>query len=399
MADPPAWGFPDLTPTARWVLGHGLPTSIRAPVAPLGDTAWRALVGACSAHRLGGHLIAAVVDGTLPTTPAQRVETARLELEATRTRIRYDEVCRPVLEALAEARIPVRLLKGSALPWSDYPSPQLRPTADLDILVPGRRLHDAVEVLGAAGGRIVNPEPTDRYALEVFKGLTVAMPSGLEVDLHRILSWGPLGVRVPEVDLWAPARHFDRLGRTAETLDVDRTLVHVCAHLLLLGALRASEVRDVAQLAVTPDLQPDRVLSIARRWGHESVVAVALRMAERELRLLPEAHPLADWAFRFRPPIRDRIWLRTDRPDAPIRRVEPATVFIELPGWRPRVTLLRALFAPAPGTDPSFGVRVGGILRRAFARLPDATSRSHLRRGDVTLANSTHTREGHVGPT
>ena len=259
-------------------------------------------------------------------------------------------------------------------------------------------LHDAVEVLTAAGGTVLNPEPTAGYALEVFKGLTVTMPTGLEVDLHRILSWGPIGIRVPEADLWAPGRTFDRLGHTATTLDVNRTLVHMSAHLLLLGALRASEVRDVAQLAVAPALDPDRVLAIARRWGHEGLLAVALRMAEREIRLTPVTHPLTEWAASYRPTLRDRAWMRTDRPDTPIRRVEPLTVLFELRGWSPRITMLRALFTPAPGTDPAFIERVENTLRR----FPVGSSRSQsprpARPGD-NLLGSTNTREGHVDHT
>lgn len=371
MADAPDWSFARLQPTARWLLGHGLPTTLRGPRSALGTAAWEALVTECATHRLTGHLIAAVDDNSLPTTRTQRSDTAELELAATRTRVRYDEVCRPVLDALADADIPIRLLKGSALPWSDYPDPQLRPTADLDLLVPGRHLHEAAAILTGRGGRPVNPEPTEDFALEVFKGLTIKMPSGLEVDIHRILSWGPIGVRVPEADLWAPGRHFDRLGVPATTLDVDRTLVHLCAHLLLLGAIRASEVRDVAQLATSRDLDPGRVRSIARRWGHEAIVAVALRMAERELGLAPDAHPLTEWAATYRPSVRDRLWLRTDRPDAPVRGIEPLAVLVELPGWHARRTMLRALFAPAPGTDPTFAARVahtvggfGGRLQR-----------------------------------
>lgn len=381
------------------MLGHGLATTLRPPLSPLGPAAWVALRHACSTHRLEGHLITAVADGSLPTTADQRAEIADLELSSTRTRVRYDEVCRPVLDTLAEAGIPHRLLKGSALGWTDYPDPQQRPTADLDILVPGNRLEDAVHVLTEQGATTLNPEPAPGYARQVFKGSTVTMPSGLEVDMHRILSWGPLGVRVPEQDLWAPGRVFDRLGHPAETLDVDRTLIHLCAHLLLLGAVRASEVRDVAQLATSPGLDPERTVAIAHRWGHAGILAVALRMTERELRLVPDAHPLAGWAATHRVPLRDRVWLRTDRPDAPVRGVEPFTVFLELRGLAPRMTMLRALVAPAPGTDPSLPVRVGRILRRLPARVRGGTRRPHPARADVRLADSTKIREGHVGHT
>lgn len=368
MADAPEWGFPDLSPVARWLLGHGLDTTLDGPDSPLDESEWRTLCSQAAAHRIEGHLIAAVTAGTLPTTDAQRADAAALEVAASRIRTRYDEICLPVLDALAAAHIPVRLLKGSALPWSDYPDPQLRPTADLDLLVPGSWLLAAAATLGDLGGTEINPEPTAGFALEVFKGLTIKMPSGLEVDLHRILSWGPLGVRVPEADLWAPGRSFDRLGHTFVTLDVERTLIHVSAHLLLLGVLRASEVRDVAQLATSPPLDADRALGIARRWGQEAILAVALRMAERELALVTEDLPLFAWAAEHRVSVRDRLWLRTDRPDAPIRGVEPFAVLVELPGFHPRITLLRALLAPRPGTDPSFGSRVSRTVRALVHR-------------------------------
>ncbi len=376
MADAPEWGFAGLGSATRWVMGHGLPTTAAAPQAPLGDDDWSRLTQECNAHRLDGHLIAAVVDGALPTTADQRADAAAIELRLTRARSRYDDVCRPVLDDLADAGILVRLLKGSALPWSDYPDPQLRPTADLDLLVPSRQLQQAVDLLVGQGAVPVNPEPTAGFARSVFKGLTVRMPSGLEVDLHRILSWGPLGVRVPEADLWAPGRTFDRLGHRAVTLDVDRTLLHLCAHLLLLGALRASEVRDVAQLALSPSLDPERVVAIARRWGHEAILAVALRMVERELAIGPADLPLAEWAANHRVRRTDRAWLRTDRPDAPVAGIEPLAVLLELPGWQPRLTMLRALAFPRPGTDPGPTSRLRRLVQTRIIRSRRASKRS-----------------------
>lgn len=374
MADAPEWGFAGLATETRWVLGYGLPTTSRPPTSPLDDETWARLLSECGAHRLEGHLVACVVDGALPTTPRQMAEAAALELRLSQARSRYDDVCRPVLGVLEGAGFPVRLIKGSALPWSDYVDPQLRPTADLDVLVPGANLLEAAALLISEGAREVNPEPTADFARRVFKGLTVRMPSGLEVDLHRLLSWGPLGVRVPEADLWAPGRTFDRLGHPAVTLDVERTLIHMSAHLLLLGAIRASEVRDVAQLATRPALDPERTVAIARRWGHEAVLAVALRMAEREIGLTPDAHPLSRWAAELRVSRRDRAWLRADRPDDPVRGIEPVAVLLELRGVRPRLTMLRALVAPRPGTDPSFAARLRRTSRRARHRPGPSTS-------------------------
>ena len=207
----------------------------------------------------------------------------------------------------------------------------------------------------------MNPEPAKGYACHVFKGLTVRLDSGLEVDLHRVLVWGPFGVRLPEADLWSPGRTFDRLGRAASTLDVDRTLVHLAGHLLLLGAVRASEVRDVAQLACAPTLDADGVVAIARRWGYEAVLATALRMAERELGLAADAHPLHRWATRYSVPLRDRLWLRMERPTDPLRGLEQAAVFLELDGIKSRRIQLQAVLHPLPGTDPSIRTRASRL--------------------------------------
>jgi hypothetical protein len=343
------------------VLGQGLPTTLRPPTTPLSAPEWSALRDECTGNRLTGLLVDAVSTGVLPTDDGQRADAAALELELTTFRSLYDEVCRPPLAALEEAGIEHRLLKGSALPWSDFPDPQQRPTADLDVLVPGDQLMRAAQVTEALGGTLVNPEPAPGYARHVFKGLTVRLDSGLEVDLHRTLAWGPFGVRVPEADLWSPGRTFDRLGRPAKTLDVDRSLVHVAGHLLLLGAVRASEVRDVAQLACAPTLDADQVVAIARRWGYESVLATALRMAERELALAPGAHPLHEWAVRQRVPMRDRVWLRMERPTAPVRGLEQAAVFLELGDMRSRRIQLRAVLRPLPGTDPSVRARAARL--------------------------------------
>ncbi len=364
MADPPDWGFDRLSPATRWILAHGLPTSLESPDEPLDEESWNRLRRECSAHRLHGHLIDAVGSDDLPVTDAQRREAARLELELTSARSTYDDICRPVLDALDDAHIPLRLLKGSALPWSDYPDPQLRPTGDLDLLVPGAHLAAATELLESLGGRLVNPEPAAGFARKVFKGLTVEMPSGLEVDLHRILSWGPFGVRVPELDLWSPGRSVDVLGHPYTTLDAERTLIHLCAHLLILGAVRASEVRDVAQLATSPGIRPERTIEIARRWGHETLLAVGILMAVRELALDPETVPLARWAAGHRISVRDRIWLRVDRPDAPVPGMEPLGVFIELDDWQARAIYARAIVTPRSGTDPSALARVRSIATR-----------------------------------
>ena len=190
------------------------------------------------------------------------------------------------------------------------------------------------------------------------------MAGGVEVDLHRLLVWGPIGVRVPTDELWRTSRSFVLDGRSLSTLGLEETLLHACCHLLVAGWRRALTLRDVAQLLVAPDLDPERATGLARRWGGESVLAVGVLLAAAELELTDEV-PLLDWARGFRTTWRDRLWLRVERPDDPVPGLEAVGTFVELRTWRERAMLLQAAARPRPGTWPTPGQRLTSLARRA----------------------------------
>lgn len=368
MAAPPPWGFSDLDPTTRWILARNLPTSVQAPTRPLSDDAWENVLQEARTHGLQGLLVGAVTDGGLPATAAQLGTTAELELHLTRARLSWEARAAEPLALLDEAGIEHRVLKGPALGVLDYPDPQLRPTSDLDLLVHGDDLLAAVTVLEAASGRCQDPEPTPGWARHVGKGATVSMPGGLEVDLHRLLVWGPFGVRLPVDELFTIARPFTVGPLHLQTLGREETLLHACAHLLVLGAVRAREVRDVAQLCTSPLLDVDRVLSLARRWGQEALLATAVRMADRELALEPGAHPLQTWAEGYRPTSRDRLWLRVESPTGRVHALEQLAVWLELGPGPARRVLWRGNVHPATGTYPGVAHRIRQLAGRLSGR-------------------------------
>lgn len=363
MATAPAWTFPDLTPTARWVLAYGCPTTLSGPTRPLGDAAWGALWRAAGRHGIDGLLIAAVAQGDLPTTPAQRARVAASERSMTERRIMYDQAVTGPLDALVSAGVEVRVVKGAALGALDYPDAQQRPTSDLDLVIRPAQLRRSIEVLEALSGLWINPEPALGFLETNAKGATVALPSGLEVDLHRILVWGPFGMRLDPDDLWTPGREVTIAGRTHTTLGLEETFVHVCLHLMVLGSVKAREARDVAQVAGRPGFDADRAVTIAQRWGVATLVAAAVLMAERELALAEGSLPLVDWARRHRAPLLDRMWRRTESPESPLHGIEQAAMLWELRDWRRRGLLLRANFAPLPGTDRSPWERLAAAAR------------------------------------
>lgn len=363
MASAPDWSFADLSAAARWVLAYGMPTVLRAPTAPLSHTAWAELKGQAADHGLDGLLIAAVADRALPTTPSQRADAAELEMAMTNRRIVYDREVAKVLDALVGAGISVRVVKGASLGAIDYPDVQQRPTSDLDLVVRPQQIRDAIQVLQQHAGVWINPEPAPGFLEEVAKGATVALPSGLEVDLHRILVWGPFGVRLDPDDLWKRSRSVNVAGATHETLGLEETFVHICLHLMVLGSVKAREVRDVAQLAMTTEFDPERAAEIAQRWGVATLVAGAVLMAERELAMPYSTMPLVGWAREFAVPVADRMWRRTESPNSPLHGVEQAAMLWELKDWRHRKLLLTANFAPLPGTDRSPWQRIATVMR------------------------------------
>jgi hypothetical protein len=282
----------------------------------------------------------------------------------TRARLAHEARTIEITDALRADGVALRVLKGPALARLDYPDPQLRPTGDLDLLVRGEQLATAVARLRALGGTQTDPDPVPGYGAHVGKGATVTMPDGFEVDLHRLLVWGPLGVRVHPDQLWARARPVIIGGRELETLAREETLVHAALHLVVGGHARAMNVRDVAQLLAAPALDPDEVLAVARRWDAEAALATAIVLTSGELGSAVGHSPLTDWAEAYVPRWRDRTWLRVERPGAPLPAVEVVATWLELPDARSRSMLVRATVSPAHGTWPSPTVR----LRRLAGR-------------------------------
>jgi hypothetical protein len=367
VATAPAWGF-DLRDDTRTVLTTGLTTGLegqRPPVArALSSEAWTQLRAETRRHHLDGLLVAAVARGALPATDAQQAELAALEIELTRARMWHEQRMVEIVGSLETAGIAVRVLKGPALAALDYPDRQWRPTSDLDLLVRGDQIDAADALLTSLGGVRTDPDPVPGFTAVAGKGATLAMPDGLEVDLHRLLVYGPLGVRLPPEELWRTSRPFEAGGQHFETLGLEETLLHACLHVLVLGWRRALGPRDIAQVLTNPAFDADRAIPLSRRWGAEAVLATGVLLAHRELGLADDL-PVLDWARGLPLRWRDRLWLRIERPDDPVAGIEAVATYAELRTAAERRVLRAATLHPAPGTWSSPVERVEWLARRA----------------------------------
>ncbi len=104
---------------------------------------------------------------------------------------------------------------------------------------------------------------------------------GTELDLHRTLALGPFGLTVHLPDLW---RHHEPLtlaeGLELRALDLETRFLHACFHASL-GDLppRLVPLRDVAEMALSGKLDIDRVISLAKSWRAQAVLARAAALS------------------------------------------------------------------------------------------------------------------------
>ena len=147
--------------------------------------------------------------------------------------------------------------RGAVLAHGAYPDPQLRPFTDLDILVPGHRLGDAIGELVAHGYARTRPEPAPGFDARVGKAITLSHPGGVVIDLHRTLVAGILGESIDVDGLVSTRRHVS-IGRVPiPGPSWEAHLVESALHAVVGdGLARALSIRDVAQVALHPPPRP-----------------------------------------------------------------------------------------------------------------------------------------------
>lgn len=239
----------------------------RAPPAPLA----RALAGPDAAalatladyHRVAGflHRTVAAVESSHPEL-VTRLRAAHAEAVRRHLRAVADLGC--VGEALRGAGIPWLVFKGPVLAETVYPDIDLRTYRDLDVLVPGDRLAQAVAALEGAGAGL-----TDRnwelFLARRTGALHLLLPYGTVCDLHWDVlhdRWQRAAFAVPGGDLLQRARTVGIGGMQVPTLDPEDTLHHLMVHACLSGAERLVWLKDV-ELAIRR-LRPDWDVVVAR---------------------------------------------------------------------------------------------------------------------------------------
>lgn len=353
------------------VAAHGLPGARIAASDALEPVAWRALYDLATHDRLAPLLAAAVVDGALPTTPAQREQAVAGHEQSMRLCLQLERALLESAATLAAAGIPFRVLKGSAVAHLDYRDPADRAFGDVDLLVEGTAYDDALAALHAEGSRRRYREVRPGFDRRWGKGACLVRPDGAQLDVHRTFVAGPFGLTVDLAELFAGAATLTVGGRDLQALDREGRFLHACFHAALGDQVpRLVALRDVAQLVLATDLDVEAALERARRWRADAVVARAVRLAWSRLELAPV--PLSEWAAAHRP---DRFQARALRAyTSPSRSYATQVVagVAAVPTVSEKLAYMRALLLAEPAhlarRDRSYARR----LRRAWRAYGDA---------------------------
>jgi hypothetical protein len=310
-------------------------TEVEAVVSGRRPQELRGLGMAAGYHGIPAYVHAAT-DG-LPVVPAdERAHLGDVRRQVVLRHLRTVSDLRHLDGVLTAAGIPWLVVKGPTLAEPVHGAAELRYYGDLDLLVPGRHLADAMAALETAGSEVLDRNWT-LIGAEMKGEVHLLLPSGTHLDLHWHLFNEPdrramFPVTVEE--LFVRSRHVSVNGAPVRTLSLPDTVVYVSMHMLHSGGDRLIWLKDVERLLAQPDLDPVQVAGCAKAWRGELVLTSALRRVELSFGALPHIRAFRDvcpparswsaaasWAWRRSPAEREdgsaslgRIVSRSVRP-------------------------------------------------------------------------------------
>jgi hypothetical protein len=161
---------------------------------------------------------------------------------------RQEPGIRLALTTLRDAGCSPVVLKGVALAYSRYPSPENRSFSDIDLLLPESQLERANRALQEAGFSVVD-DGTVGPGHQHLPPL-VAPHQAIGVELHRALFDSACPFPLNPRDLLPRAVPLDVLGIPVRELDPTDALLHICAHLSYGHRYARYPLRSLADILV-----------------------------------------------------------------------------------------------------------------------------------------------------
>lgn len=295
--------------------------------------------------RLIGPLLAASASGEVELPPDLEADLVERQHGALLWCIQLESRLLEVREAFdAAGGIEHLVIKGPAIAHLDALDPSVRTFADIDLLVAGRDLDRAVQILKAEGATVPWAERRKGFDRRFAKSVTGTFPDGVEFDLHRTPADGVFGHRIPLDRLFAHPDRLDIGGLHFGALSPAHRLLHSAYHLLLGSPEPAlMNLRDLGGYLSDPKLAPGVVMPEAERWRGGAVLAMAIDLASERLGV--EAPAWTEWRAGYRlDPNEVEMIARHRREGSSLGRAK-LDVARELP-FRDRLAYLTALAWP-----------------------------------------------------
>ncbi len=239
--------------------------------------AWMLLLQRVRRERLVGLLAAMVRADDFPASEQQAAEVEGMLLPVMSQCLLLERMALEAASALQGVGIPVRVLKGVAVARLDYPDPALRPFIDADVLLPTQQIDSAARVLRSIGLQRTVAPLSPRYERRFMKSSTFADPARRQLDVHRTLAIGPVGLAIPQADLWAGFQEFTLGGVRLRALDQPRRVLHAAVTVAVADwPARLIAQRDLAELLLFGEADYEEVIEIADRWRARPVLLQAI---------------------------------------------------------------------------------------------------------------------------
>jgi hypothetical protein len=319
-------------------------------------------------ERIEGLLAAAVASGDLAIEPEQREQVRRAARGRARVDLGLERELISTARVLARAGVSFRVLKGLAWAHTAYPDPSWRGSGDVDLLVANDDWYPAIRALENEGASRVLPEIQPGFDRRFGKDATLRSERGWEIDLHRLLAFGPYGLWADQAQLLVRSAWATIGGSTLPVLDAEAAFVHACYNLVLADdPPRLIAARDVAQMVLSVQPDPDGVHDLAHRWRAVPVVVRALSLSEKMLRVRLWNQPLARPFLPAGIGSAARMLMATYR--GPGRGYSSqAAGLVALPRTVERMTYLHALARPQRAYLEARGLSRAGHLWRGIRR-------------------------------
>jgi hypothetical protein len=256
---------------------------VRAPQAAMSAPDWTDVVRKALHHGVAGLLCRALrrlPDADVPRDVIEAAQDFQLRAVADGAE-RVDETL-DVLEALAADGVSALAFKGVALAMLAHADPCVRPSKDIDVLVPRGDMARAVASLGALGYRL-GERFSDRIMDACFTtyGQEIVFAQGrLPVEPHWTFAPSPFAIDLDLDGMWRRAITIDIAGRQVRTLSIEDTLLVACLHGAKEKWWRLLWVADIAALVHRhPAIDWAAVEHRAARAGMVRILRLGLGLA------------------------------------------------------------------------------------------------------------------------